>query len=136
MAATRPLTVELVWQREVTFAATSERASLVVDGDSTAGPSPVQLLAMGLASCMAIDLLDIVRKGRHQVEACRVSLRGERAEVPPRRLLAVTLHFELRGDVAPHTVERALALSRDKYCSVWHSMRQDITLETTFAVSN
>ena len=106
----------------------------MVDGDSAAGPSPVQLLAFGLAACMAIDVLDIVRKGRHPVTAFRLALTGERAPEPPKRLLSVSIHFEVRGEVPGAAIERAIALSRDKYCSVWHSMRQDITLATAFEV--
>jgi len=129
-----PLSAELIWSDELRFGATSGRTAIVVDGDSTAGPSPVQLLAFGLAGCMGIDVLDIIRKGRHPLSALRVTLTGERAPDPPRRLLKVRLEFHVHGDVPPHLVERGIALSRDKYCSVWHSLRQDIELTTTFDV--
>ena len=61
-------------------------------------------------------------------------LRGERAADEPRRFLAFELHFEIRGEIPGEKVERALGLSRDKYCSVWHSLRQDIALTTSFEV--
>ena len=44
------------------------------------------------------------------------------------------LRFTVTGNVPPETVERAIALSREKYCTVWHSLRQDISFETTFEV--
>jgi putative redox protein len=95
----------------------------------------VQLLAIGLAGCMAMDVLDIVRKGRHLVTAFRCLISGDRAPEHPRRLLKVRLHFHLAGDVPGAVVERAIALSRDRYCSVWHSMRQDIELATAFDIA-
>jgi len=129
-----PVVAELIWSRQLQFGATSGTNALVIDGDSEAGASPVQLLAMSLASCMAIDVVDILQKGRHAVTAFRARLTGDRAPAPPRRLLAVHLEFTLHGNVPQAAVERAIALSRDKYCSVWHSLRQDIQLSTTFQI--
>ena len=60
-----PVIAELVWTDALRFDATSGRIATVIDGDSTAGPSPVQMLVFGLAGCMAADVVDIVRKGRH-----------------------------------------------------------------------
>jgi putative redox protein len=48
----------------------------------------------------------------------------------------VTLHFEVTGDVPPERVERAIALSREKYCSVWHSLREDIALTVSSSTQN
>ena len=126
-----PVTLELIWSRDLQFAATSGSNALVVDGDSAAGPSPVQLLAIALAACMATDVVDILRKGRHTITAFRCTLRGERASEPPRRLLGVSIVFHLHGAIPESAVERAITLSRDRYCSVWHSLRQDITLQTS-----
>jgi putative redox protein len=90
---------------------------------------------MALAGCMAADVVDILRKGRHPIEALRSSLQAERAPEAPRRLVSVTLHFVIKGSVPSGAVERAISLSRDKYCSVWHSLRQEITLTTSFETS-
>ena len=102
-----------------------------MDGDSVVGPSPVQVVAFGLAGCMATDVVAILEKGRHGLTALRVSFSGERAAEPPRRFLRITLRFDLSGPVPRESAERAIALSRDKYCSVWHSMNPDIELVTT-----
>jgi putative redox protein len=129
-----PITTELIWSRDLQFDATSGTNALIVDGDSAAGPSPVQLLAISLAGCMSIDVIDILRRGRHQITAFRSSLSGVRAPDPPRRLLRVTVRFHVTGAVSDAALERAIALSRDRYCSVWHSLRQDITLTTAFDI--
>ena len=127
-----PLTAELVWSDHLRFGATSGPTAIVVDADGAAGPSPMQVTAFGLTACMAADVLSILQKGRHVLSAFRVSFTGERAPDPPRRFTRVTLHFHVSGAVPREALERAIALSRDTYCSVWHSLRQDIELATTF----
>jgi|SRR5688572_3864993 putative redox protein len=129
-----PTTAELVWSEGLRFGATSGTNAFVVDGDGGAGPSPVQVAAIGLAGCMAADVVAVLEKGRQPLTAMRVSFTGERAATPPRRFTRITLHFHLTGAVAPEAVERAIALSRETYCSVWHSMRQDIDFVTTFDI--
>jgi putative redox protein len=130
-----PLVAELVWSGDLCFDASSGTSTAIVDGDSQRGPSPMQHAAIGLAGCMAADVVDIIRKGRHPLTALRVTFTGTRAEQPPRRFLRISLQFDLHGAVPPEVVERAIALSHEKYCSVWHSLRQDIALTTTFHVS-
>src|SRR5688572_28807582 len=127
-----PVIAELVWAEELRFGATSGSVATVVDGDSSAGPSPVQMLVMALAGCMSIDIVDIVRKGRHPLTAFRATVTAERAADPPRRVLKAHLYFHVHGGVPRAAVERAISLSHDKYCSVWHSLRQDIELTTAF----
>jgi putative redox protein len=129
-----PIVGELVWSEELRFGATSGTIATVIDGNSTAGPSPVQMLVLGLAGCMSIDVVDMIRKGRHLLTAFRTTLNADRLPEPPRRLVKVHLHFHVHGSVPEHVVARAIALSRDKHCSVWHSLRQDIELTTAFDV--
>jgi putative redox protein len=130
-----PVIADLVWTEALRFDATSARITIVIDGDSNAGPSPVQMLVLGLAGCMAADVVDIVRKGRHPLSGFSAHIVAERAQEPPTRVVRAQLHFHIRGDVPTAAVERAIGLSRDKYCSVWHSLRQDIELTTSFDVA-
>lgn len=129
-----PPAAELVWMQELQFGATTGAHAIVVDGNSVGGPSPVQLLAISIAGCMAADVVDILRKGRHPLHGLRAVVTIERAAEPPRRLTAVALMCHIRGDVPAAAVQRAMALSHQKYCSVWHSLRQDIPLTTSFDV--
>lgn len=129
-----PIQLAITWQGELRFAALADRAPLVIDGRSQQGPSPVEALALGLAGCMAVDVVDILQKGRYALTALTATFHGERAPEPPSRFTAVTLHFVLTTDAPPHAIDRAIELSHDKYCSVWHSMRQDIAFRTTYEV--
>lgn len=127
-------TAELTWTTDLCFRATSGESELVIDSNSKAGPSPMQTLAISLAGCMAIDVVDIIRKGRHDLRGLRVTFTGQRAGTPPRRYEEITLHYIIEGDVPQAAVERAIALSHETYCSVWHSMRQDIRLTVTHEI--
>jgi putative redox protein len=129
-----PIVATLTWQGDLRFDAALPRHSVVLDGDGAAGLSPVEALAVALAGCMAMDVADIVVKGRHDLKSLETRMVAQRREEPPRRFVNFTLHFALTGDVPAHAVERAIQLSKDKYCSVWHSLRQDIDLLTSFEV--
>ena len=129
-----PITSTLTWEGDLRFRAVTGPHEIIFDSDSQAGPSPPQALAMALAGCMAIDVADIVIKGRHRLVALVAHVTGERAAEPPRRFTQFTVHFKVNGEVPNHVVDRAIQLSRDKYCSVWHSLRADIGLDTAFEV--
>lgn len=129
-----PIHLTLTWNDELRFSALTDRVPLVIDGRSTAGPSPVEALALGLAGCMAVDIVDILQKGRYQLSAFSTEFTGERAPEPPSRYTSIRLHFRLTTDAPGHAIDRAIALSHDKYCSVWHSLRQDIAFATTYEV--
>jgi putative redox protein len=130
-----PTEIEIVWEHDLVFGGTSGAVGMTLDSSSAAGPSPMQALAFGLAGCMAMDVVHILKKGRHDLRGMRAHLVGQRADEEPRRFTAVRLHYDVTGDVPRDAVERAIALSKEKYCSVWHSMRQDIDFETTFSVA-
>lgn len=129
-----PIELAITWQGDLRFSALPERAPLVIDGRSQQGPSPVEALALGLAGCMAVDVVDILVKGRYQLTSLAADFSGERAPEPPSRFTAITLRFRLATDAPAHAIQRAIDLSHDKYCSVWHSLRQDIAFATTFEV--
>lgn len=130
-----PTTVELIWEHDLVFAGKSGETTMTLDSASAAGPSPMQALAFGLAGCMAMDVVHILKKGRYDLRGLRADLIGERAPSEPRRFTAMKLHFTITGDVPAEQADRALQLSKEKYCSVWHSLRQDITFDVTAKVT-
>lgn len=129
-----PTTVELIWSEGLRFGATAGKNAIVVDGDGAAGPSPVQVAAISLAGCMGADVVSILVKGRQPLTGLRISFSGDRAATPPRRFTRIALHFHVSGAVASEAVDRAIAMSRETYCSVWHSMREDIDFVTSFDI--
>lgn len=132
MAERITTTAELRWTSGLAFDAESGGHHVNIDSDGKTGPSPMQTLAIGVAGCMAIDVVDILSKGRHEVRSLHVSFAGVRAPEPPRKFEEVALHFVIATSAPEHVIDRALALSRDTYCSVWHSMRETIKLEVGY----
>jgi putative redox protein len=129
-----PLEATLDWDSGEQFTGTVGKHEVSMDGTAAAAPTPIHLLALSLAGCMAIDLVHILTRGRHPVTSLTTKLTGDRAEENPRRFTRIHLDFTLSGDVQPEHVERAIDLSREKYCSVWATFRQDIELIVGFTI--
>lgn len=130
-----PTSVTLVWEHDLVFAGDSGNVQMTLDSASAAGPSPMQALAFALAGCMAMDVVHVLTKGRHDLRGLRADLSGARAPGDPHRFTAITLRFTVTGDVPQARIERAIQLSRDKYCSVWHSMRQDLDFTVDYSAT-
>lgn len=112
----------------------SERPkSITFDSDGVEGPSPMDGLLMSLAACMAVDVRMILEKSRVPVDALVVEASGIRREAEPRRFTSITLDYRLQGpaDSDRAKVERAVSLSREKYCSVLHTLDPDLDVNIT-----
>ena len=130
-----PTILDLTWDSDLIFHGVSADASMTLDSAGKAGPSPVQTLAFALAGCMGMDVVHILRKGRFDLRGLNVSLVAERAQEDPHRITSVTVEFAVTGNVPDAQVQRAIDLSHEKYCSVWHSMRPDIPLDVTTVIT-
>ena len=125
-----PVRLSLNWTGGLAFQCDGASGrTITTDGDGASAMSPVELLGAATASCMAVDVVHILTKARQPPVAVSVEFTGYRAEEEPRRLLRIELAFRVEGAATRAQVDRALQLSRDKYCSVWNSLREDITLE-------
>lgn len=129
-----PTVVELTWERDLVFSGKAGDVAMTLDSDAIAGPSPMQAVAAGLAGCMAMDVVVILKKARHELRGLRADLTGTRAPEEPRRFTAFALQYTIAGDIPDEAIQRAIDLSRHKYCSVWHSLRQDVPFDITFRV--
>jgi len=102
-----------------------------LESGGTRAPSPTQLLLLSLAGCMGVDVVDILVKSRVPLESLEVTVEGDRAPAPPKRFTAIRLTYTVRGPLADHEdrLQRAVSLSREKYCSVLHTLRTDLSLD-------
>lgn len=125
--------ITLEWRGDQRFTATTGTGVRIpLDGDRDDGVSPMETLLAALAGCMAIDVVDILTKGRQALTDCRVVARGRRREDPPRRFTDIALTVELTGSALSRgKAERAVRLSREKFCSVWHTLAPDLDMEVT-----
>lgn len=102
--------------------------AFVLDGNGRVGPSPMQLLLHSLAGCTSSDIVDILGKMRVPYDGLDLDVTASRADTPPRRYTAIHLHYRVAGVDREHEakVRRAVDLSLETYCSVVHSLREDI----------
>lgn len=129
------VTTRLEWRGGMQFAAVTGDHRFLVDGDMGDGASPMQHLLVALGGCMGIDIADILEKMRTPPTNLALSLEGERPEEPPRRFDRIVMKLEIEGDVPLRNVERAISLSRDRYCSVWRTFDQGTVLEIEVEIS-
>jgi putative redox protein len=134
IVAKPPTVVDLTWTHDLVLEGISGKASITLDSAGVAGPSPVQALGFAVAGCMTMDVAYILTKGRQAFRALRSHLIADRAADDPHRIIRMHLQLTVEGEVPAEAVARALALSYEKYCSVWHSMRQDIVFTTSHDV--
>ena len=126
----RPVQATLEWKGGLQFLACAGERESVLDGDAVQGCSPMETLLMSLAGCMAIDIVHILGKMRARLDGVRAWIEGLRAETEPRRYTSIRMRFEVSGEgLSRSEVDRAIALSRERYCSVYHSLRPDIDIE-------
>jgi len=126
--------LSLDWNGDMKFASADGGPAIELNSGDPAVASPTQALAYAVMGCMAMDVVHILQKGRHDLKALKVHFDGDRNETPPRCYTAMRLRFDITGDVPPKAVERALALSRGKYCSVSNTLKRDMELVTTFTI--
>ena len=87
-------------------------------GGNNLAPRPMEMVLLGTGGCAAYDVVLILKKGRQDVQGCEVTLKAERAEAEPKVFTKIHFHFTVRGkDLKPASVERAINMSHDKYCS-------------------
>lgn len=112
------------WIDGVSFVGESESGhAVVLDGPPTAGGRnigirPMELLLLGMGGCSAFDVVSILTRGRQDLVDCRAELSAERAEEDPKVFTRIHVHYVVSGrGLKAATVERAIKLSAEKYCS-------------------
>lgn len=121
--------IEVVWEGGMRYRGGRPGGpTLVVDGERAAAPSPVEALLVSLASCAAIDVVEILAKRRTPASALSVRADFSRAAETPRRLTDVHLRFQVETASERSHVERAVELSFTKYCSVASTFAPDTRL--------
>jgi putative redox protein len=97
-------------------------------GGENSGARPTELLLNAVAGCTGIDIISILQKMRLEPTSFEMQVKGERADDHPKRFTDIHIHYALEGDLPEDKVVRAIQLSKDKYCSVSHSLNANITV--------
>ena len=129
------------WTGGLTFLAeTGSNHVIAMDGAPENGgqnlaPRPMETVLAGTGGCTAYDVVLILKRGRHEVRGCSVKLTSERAETDPKVFTKIHMHFTVTGrDVPAAAVERAIAMSHDKYCSASVMLAKTALITTSFEV--
>ena len=127
------------------LAETGSGHTLVMDGAPDAdkpenggvnlAPRPMETVLAGTGGCTAYDVVLILKRGRHDVRGCSVKLVSERAPADPKVFTKIHMHFVVTGKaLASGAVERAIAISHDKYCSATIMLGKTADITTSFEV--
>jgi putative redox protein len=105
------------------------------NGGANLAPRPMETVLAGTGGCTAYDVVLILKRGRHDVRGCSVKLTTERAPVDPKVFTKIHMHFTVTGKgLADSVVERAIAMSHDKYCSATIMLGKMAEITTSFEV--
>jgi len=125
----------------MTFHAETGSGHLVaMDGAPEAGgrnlaPRPMEMMLAGAGGCTAFDVVLILKRSRQDVTDCVVSLKAERAETDPKVFTRIAFHYKVSGrNLKPDSVERAIRLSYEKYCSATVMLGKTAEIEHTWEI--
>lgn len=133
-------TVSLKWVESTLMVGSDSRGRTLVMGQwpdkdpGWLGAKASDLLLLAAAACSTHDVVNILRKQRQPLLGLEVTCTGDQREEPPHAFTRIHLHFQVTGDVEEDKVERAIQLSRDKYCSVINSINERVAISHDFEV--
>jgi putative redox protein len=103
------------------------------NGGMNLAPRPMEVVLAGAGGCTAYDVVLILKRGRHDVRGCSVKLQADRAEVDPKVFTKINMHFIVTGkNLQAAAVERAIAMSHEKYCSATIMLGKTAEISTSF----
>ena len=106
------------------------------NGGQNLAPRPMETLLAGTGGCTAYDVVLILKRGRHDVRSCACKLNAQRAEADPKVFTAIHMHFSVTGKGVPAAaVERAIAMSHEKYCSASIMLAKTAVITTSFELT-
>ena len=125
----------LTWEKDLVFTARIRGNSIDFDADAKEGCIPTDSLLMSLPGCLAIDVVLFLKKMKAEIKSFDIETVGERNPVPPKYFKAVHMKIRIAGKgITPKKLDRAISLSREKYCSVYHSFRKDLDVKISYTI--
>jgi len=132
---------KVIWKERMSFEGTSDSGfkiplgtSLDIGGDND-GFRPMELIAIGLAGCTAMDVISILRKKRQKVRNFEVKVHAERSNEHPKVFTHLAIEYVIRGkDIPREPVERAVELSASKYCPAQAMLKQVAPMELKITI--
>jgi len=118
--------------------ATNETGEILhIDGSKALGASesafrPMQLLLTSLGGCSAIDIINVLTRGRQRIDSFEMKLSGDRVDGTPAPFTSMNVHFILKGKIKEEKLIKAIELAETKYCSVYFSLNPEIDIRYSY----
>jgi len=130
--------MRLDWTKELIFEArTSTGYVIEFDAKVEWGCMPTEGLLASVAGCLAIDVVSFVGKMKAEISSYKMDITAKRNPTPPQYFTDINLHITIKGkNIDNRKMDRAISLSKDKYCSVYHSLRPDLNHTVTYDIVN
>jgi len=128
----------LTWDKELIFVGRTNRGYEVeFDAQQQWGCSPTETLLLSVAGCMGIDMVSFLQKMKVEITSYKMDIMGERNPTPPQYYTSMEMVIAVKGKgLTPKKLERAIALSHEKYCSVYHTLRKDMKMKVDYTFEN
>jgi uncharacterized OsmC-like protein len=125
----------LTWEKDLVFTARAPGCSVDYDPKRQEGCFPTDTLLLSLTGCLGLDVLSFLQKMRAEVKSFEIETTGERNPTPPQYFKSFHLVIHISGSgITPKKLDRAISLSQEKYCSVYHSLRKDIDVKVSYII--
>jgi putative redox protein len=124
----------LTWDKDLIFTGRTNRGYEVeYDAQQQWGCSPTETLLLSVAGCMGIDMVSFLKKMKCEITSYKMDIMGERNPTPPQYYTSIDMVITMAGSgLTAKKIERAIALSQEKYCSVYHSLRKDMKVKVEY----
>ena len=128
----------LTWDKDLIFVGRTNRGyEIEFDAQQQWGCSPTESLLLSVAGCMGIDMVSFLQKMKCEIKSYKMDIVGERNPTPPQFYTSMELIITVKGaGLTPKKLERAISLSHEKYCSVYHSLRKDMKMKVDYTFEN
>jgi len=128
----------LTWDKDLIFVGRTNRGYEVeFDAEQQWGCSPTETLLLSVAGCMGIDMVSFLKKMKCEIRSYKMDIVGERNPTPPQYYTAMEMIIAVSGSgLTAKKLERAISLSHEKYCSVYHTLRKDLKMKVDYTFEN
>ncbi len=128
---------QVKWDKDLTFTGQTESGyKTVMDGNGQA-ISPMESVLVAVGACSSIDVVDILKKGRFDIQNCECELTAQRADSAPKVFTKIHAHYLVEGaGLSEKAVARAVSLSAEKYCSVMLMLKDTVEISTSYDIVN
>ena len=128
----------LTWDKDLVFIGRTNRGYEVeFDAHQQWGCSPTETLLLSVAGCMGIDMVSFLKKMKVEIKSYKMDIVGERNPTPPQYYTSMEMIISITGSgLTAKKLERAISLSHEKYCSVYHTLRKDMKMKVDYTFEN